>query len=122
MKQSQDILSFDESAVLVHFQGIESVLLQVGWQFVESLPEFEKSIDVSFHLQDRANLERSAHTLKGAVSNFYAEKCRSMLFQLEKGAKNLSWPELQTLWDQVKTELQNFIRVFKVFLESRAAA
>ena len=63
------------------------------------------------------DLEISAHTLKGAVSNFYSAKCHSIALEMEVKAKKSDLSGVEKLLEELECEMKILI----TFLEKLKA-
>lgn len=75
---------FNRDVFLANFEGMEELIAQVIESFEESYPSLLARVKNAIDSNNMGELQISAHTLKGVVSNFYAENCRSLAFELEK--------------------------------------
>jgi HPt (histidine-containing phosphotransfer) domain-containing protein len=73
----------DADAVLDRVGGDEELLREIIAIFLEEYPLLMAEIRVAVSRSDRANLERAAHSLKGAVSNFGARTATDLARDLE---------------------------------------
>lgn len=76
--------SFNKEKFLTQFQGMEDLALHAVTSFLDNLPDLLASIEDSIQSKDSKKLELSAHTLKGVLSNFYAETCQLLAWKLEQ--------------------------------------
>jgi HPt (histidine-containing phosphotransfer) domain-containing protein len=73
----------DRAAVLERVGGDEALLREIIEIFLAEYPPLVADIRSSVERQDAAALERSAHTLKGSVSNFGARSATEAALDLE---------------------------------------
>jgi HPt (histidine-containing phosphotransfer) domain-containing protein len=73
----------NKHAVLDRIGGDESLLGEIAIIFLQEYPELMSEIRAAIASGDAARLERSAHSLKGAVSNFCVQSATQAAFQLE---------------------------------------
>jgi HPt (histidine-containing phosphotransfer) domain-containing protein len=64
-------------------QGDEELLRELVTTFLDEMPATMKAIRSSIEASDVATLKRSAHTLKGALGHFGAQKAYELAFQVE---------------------------------------
>ena len=76
--------SFVFNDLIEQFAGDAEILKEVVEDFIKSLPELVKSVEEAAKGQDAKALEVSAHTLKGASSNFLAKDVVAIAAELEK--------------------------------------
>lgn len=68
----------------LHFDGDEELILELLEVFEESYPETLSLLKKSLEESNAKDLELHAHTLKGMVSNFFAQSLKEAAFSLEK--------------------------------------
>ncbi|MCP5467681.1 MAG: response regulator [Deltaproteobacteria bacterium] len=76
--------SYDHASVMERVGGDETLMREIVQIFVEESPLLLHEIEGAIHEKDSHKLERSAHSLKGSVSNFSAKKAYDAAYQLEK--------------------------------------
>jgi HPt (histidine-containing phosphotransfer) domain-containing protein len=74
---------FDPEVVLDRVGGDEELLREITEIFLSESPELLDEIRAAVQSEDASRLERSAHTLKGAVSNFGAQAATQAALHLE---------------------------------------
>ena len=78
----------DRVSLLERVEGDQELLTEMIHLFQEDAPNLLTAMRDALHRGDMAVLERSAHSLKGAVSNLSAKATAAVASQLEKDAKN----------------------------------
>lgn len=78
----------DRDRLFANFRGDEDILRGLIASFLKSAPAAVQSIAAAIERGDAEALSFDAHTLKGAVSNFYCEEAREAAFELEKIGKS----------------------------------
>ena len=88
-------MGFDLTIALERVGGDEELLKEIADLFVEDAPQLLEAIRVAIEAKDGAALHRAAHSLKGSVANFGAEKAVETAFQLEETCEDsqLGWAE-----------------------------
>lgn len=76
--------SYNKEKFLMQFQGMEDLALHAVSSFLDNLPDLLSSIEKSLKTKNPKELELSAHTLKGVLSNFYAEPSQLLAWKLEQ--------------------------------------
>lgn len=106
----------DVATFKLNFQGVESVAVNIIEIFDDQSKLLLNRIKKSIETNSPKELEISAHSLKGSVSTFHAERCRSLSFELEKIGKSQSVegaePILEELTNEVK-ELNSYLLELK---------
>jgi len=79
--------SFDFSSAMETVLGNEDLFREIAAMFIAQCPDYVARIREAIAENDAGVLEREAHTLKGAVGNFGAEKAYELAYRLEKLGK-----------------------------------
>ena len=77
----------DQTALLERVEGDHELLFEMIHLFLEDVPQLLEGMREALKRKDMAVLERSAHSMKGAVGNFSADTTMAAAAQLEKDAK-----------------------------------
>lgn len=103
----------DIEAILQRVDNDRELLADLFAIFIEDYPNQIEKIKTGIRENNSALVERGAHTLKGAVSNFDVKRCMDIAFDIEQmGRRNdLSHAE-ESLGDLI-AELERF----KAFVE-----
>jgi two-component system, sensor histidine kinase and response regulator len=75
---------FNLSKALDRVEGDLELLQEMADLFLEECPHMVEEIDHAITAGDAQALQHAAHTLKGSVSNFAADKATEASFALEK--------------------------------------
>jgi|GEM_PF-5487054 len=76
--------TFNHEELLFQFRGDEEILLEMVELFIEAKEDFLSAIEDSIAKKDGDRLRISAHTLKGVLSNFFAENGKKNAYLLEE--------------------------------------
>ena len=100
----------DKARLFNEFAGDEEILAELRDTFLSELPKLMNAIEATIKDGNAKGLEHSAHTLKGAVSNFQTQKVKDAAFALEnqgrQGSLDGAAANFETL-KQLMSELQN---------------
>lgn len=113
---------FDPVTLMTNFQGMEDVAEDAIRSFIAAAPRLLKAVESAVQSKDNSNLILTAHTLKGAVSNFYAEPSRQLAAELEKMAETKSAGKAELVLSDLKTEIARLCQALEAFLKARGAA
>ena len=75
---------FDHRALAANFSGLEDVLMDTIGNFLRLKSSLMQNIQNAIAAKDPKALEIAAHTVKGVVSNFFAESAKSIAWDLEQ--------------------------------------
>jgi two-component system, sensor histidine kinase and response regulator len=84
---TKDLMVLDRAVALDRVGGDEELLAEVAQLFLEDYPNSMREIDEAVSKGDAKLLERAAHTLKGAASNFGANPVVDSAFALEMAGR-----------------------------------
>lgn len=112
-------LNFDK--FLQNYRGLEDIVPTIVDSFLQHKESLLKNLEDSITERDFIKIERAAHTIKGSVSNFYAEIIMNAAKEIEMFAKlqnlsevQLKFKQLQPLYSSfcadLKLELENYLR------------
>ena len=76
-------LLIDRVLLREDFGDKKKILLEVIGTFRTELPKLMSDVEEAIQDGDYKNIEKTAHTLKGAVAIFHAAKLTETIFQLE---------------------------------------
>ncbi len=78
---------FDENNFLVNFSGMEDLACETVGSFLQTSDELFAAVEKAIQSNDPKQIEITAHTLKGSVSNFYAKECYDLALKIEELGK-----------------------------------
>lgn len=114
--------SFDKVTFMTNFQGMEDLAHETIRSFLSTLPILLSAVEAAIQSKNAEELELSAHTLKGAASNFYAEPSRALAFQLEKMGHESSVDGADKVLAELKIAVTKLTADLNVLLNERKAA
>jgi len=100
-----DAVVLDRDEILDRVGGDESLLREVAGIFLTECPDLIEDIRTAIDSRDPKRLERSAHTLKGAVSNFGARAATQAAFQLEHLGRQNRFDGVGEAMDRLEEQL-----------------
>lgn len=109
---------FNYKELMENFSGDEDILhdliLEFKSRYGQMLAEIEKSIKNS----NFSEIKLHAHTYKGVVSNFYAEKVRLLAFELEKKGSTNDSSDLISIFAQLSQDSRKLIEELDILEQS----
>ena len=96
---------FDREKVLANLGDDEDLLSQLIEMYSEDEPRMLANVDAAVAAGDAEALHSSAHALKGAVSNFCAERAQAKAQQLERLGREKRLAEAPTVLTELHQEL-----------------
>ena len=111
--------SFDQKLFMTNFHGMEDLAYQTIESFIGALPKLVSDVEVAIKTNNAADLELSAHTLKGALSNFYAERSKLLAWQLEQAGHGKITPMAEQVFQSLKLELARLSSDLEAFMNQR---
>ncbi len=109
--------AFDRDAALGRVGDDIELLKEIAQLFVEDEPGMVKAIEQAAQARDAKGLERSAHTLKGCVSNFSGAGAFEASLQLEKLGRASDFSGVGELLGTLKSALDDLRPELQAFLE-----
>jgi two-component system sensor histidine kinase/response regulator len=95
--------SFDYDAALL--EGDPDVLLIIAPLFLDGCEEQVQELALAISQKDKILLHRSAHTMKGLVSNFMATPIENLARQLELKGKNDDFEGIEIILEEMTDKL-----------------
>lgn len=101
--------SFNGLHLIRQFSGDEEILLDMISIFHHKLPELLAALRESIEYKDADKLRLNAHTIKGVLSNFFAEPVRELAYELELRGKEANFDDSLILLNRLENQLMVFI-------------
>lgn len=120
MKEKNEPL--DREKFLTQFQGMEDLAQHAVDSFLESRPALTQAIEAAIGRKNPEELEIAAHTLKGVVSNFFAEPSRLLAWRLEQLGHGKRLDDAESLFKELEIELEKLALVLSEFSDGRLTA
>ncbi len=97
---------FDHAALMKYVDGDHELLDKIIAQFVDTSPKLLAKVRDAIDHNDAPALEFSAHTLKGAVGNFFAGPARAAALRLEEFGASGKLAEARQRLDDLGKEIE----------------
>lgn len=104
---TNDLLVLDRAVALDQVGGDAELLAEVAQLFLEDYPNSLREIDAAVHTGDARLLERAAHTLKGAASNFGANPVAESALALEMAGRTGQLRAIDTDYSRLTSALRD---------------
>ncbi len=88
--------------------------------FMEDSVSLMQKIQNSIESSDSNQLRKSAHTIKGSVSNFSAQKAYDAAFDLEKIGKNDELEKAGAAFEVLRNEIDNLRGAMKLLMNENS--
>lgn len=98
---------------LARLGGDRELLGELYAAFAEDAPDKFKDLEAALHAGDMVLVMRRAHSLKGSAAAVGATECRSLAAQLEAKAEAQEQPAVNSLLQQIKSELDNVLELIR---------
>lgn len=113
---------FDESEFRARFRDNEDVAENLIGQFTQTVPDLLGRVKAAIESNNFIDLEISAHTLKGVVSNFYCESALRLSHKLEIMGQEKKMIDAMSSYNELEFVVRNLVDVLsKVEIKKRAA-
>lgn len=106
-----NILNIPE--LVERLDGDFELFVELSELFFEDSSSLLKKIEDSINNNDSEALRKSAHTLKGAVSNFSAQKAYDAAYDLEVAGKDKVFENAENKLNKLKHEIAEVINAMK---------
>lgn len=106
--QSAGTSTFNKSKFFENFKGIESLALESIESILVQLPDLLDELQIAVSNLSSAKIELAAHSLKGALSNFYADQCVTLAFKLESMGRSGQIQDAFETYVLLKKEVDKF--------------
>ncbi|BBH52260.1 ATP-binding protein [Fluviispira sanaruensis] len=114
-KTEKNIVSFNKNNFLLNFDGMEELAQKTIENFLSILPKYLTKIKNAIDNKSYENLEKSAHTLNGALSYFYADKSIEFCKKIEDMGRKKKIIDALVMYKNLNTELIKLKRELKKF-------
>lgn len=109
-------LFLDSDGLRTHFSGDEEMIGELVEVFAETYPAILSELKNSAAASDFELFERSAHSLKGIVANFFSPSIKNDCFVLEKMGKNKNLESANKYICNIETNIPKLLEEIKLFL------
>ncbi|MFT5162003.1 MAG: two-component system sensor histidine kinase/response regulator [Alteromonadaceae bacterium] len=117
--QSQTTIILDIAAIKRRFEGIFHVYLNISELFIREYPKMLTDIKQTIDDNDAQQLKATAHSLKGALKNLYAESVAKPAQQLEKmGSNDDGLSQAATIYQQLKEQVEQLVKELETLIEN----
>lgn len=114
-RQGGDV--FDLETSLVHVGGSAEMLADLIDIFFDVFPSMLASLRRAVDAHDAGGIERAAHTLRGSICVFAANRLSSLVATLEDAARHDALEGLEAVYDEIEWETARLRRAFEHFRE-----
>ncbi|MDA3863595.1 MAG: response regulator, partial [Deltaproteobacteria bacterium] len=84
--------------------------------FADDKNKYLQKIEQAIVQKDGKTLQKNSHALKGAISNFEAEKAHFLAQILEKSGKNKTFTHGLSILEKLKNEIDSFMEEIEKYL------
>ncbi len=119
LKKDKLILTFDKNKISANFSVLDDILCEAVASFINTWPSVLSAIELSIKNKDSKSLIHEAHTLKGMVSSFYAEKARLLAYELEKMGRQSDFSMAQGAFLDLDSEIKQLSESLQIYVEKR---
>ncbi|MGA2434045.1 MAG: Hpt domain-containing protein [Bryobacteraceae bacterium] len=105
---TENLSVLDREALLDRLGGDVDFLNEIAGLFMDDCPKLMDEIRNAVTEHDATALERSAHTLKGSVSNFGAERARLAALDLETMGRSHTLSNAEDAYKKLESEIDRF--------------
>ncbi len=113
---------FAKDLFLANFHGMEDLAQETILDFLKTLPELISKIENTIQSGDLPTLELEAHSLKGALSNFFARPAELLAWKLEQLAHGQVPGDEEHVFAELKLEIERLSKALKSLFDNQEAA
>jgi HPt (histidine-containing phosphotransfer) domain-containing protein len=121
-KNNTSVFPFDREIFLSNFMGMEDLADEAIASFLDCVPRYISDIQGAVQTKNAKALELAAHSLKGAVSNFYAEPSKLLAWELEQIGQSQNFQNVQVVFESLVQELTRLSDALQEARKGKAAA
>jgi two-component system, sensor histidine kinase and response regulator len=99
--------------------GDFDLLKELAELFLSDSPKLLAAIKEGIQNKSGEKIGKSAHTIKGAVANFSADKAYNAALELEKLGKNNELDKIDDAYAQLSEEIDNMRAALKLLIEDK---
>lgn len=107
----------DCNGLKTHFAGDEEMIGELVEVFAETYPDILSELKKSIVEKDFEVIERSAHSLKGMVANFFSEVIKEDCFAIEKMGKEKVLDNIEEHLLNIEANIPQLLQEIKLFLD-----
>jgi HPt (histidine-containing phosphotransfer) domain-containing protein len=111
----------DRKALMVRLNNDTELLKELIEYFLQSYPHQLQEIEASIANQDAETLRRVAHTLKGSLGNFCANKGYELAYELEAGGIKEEFSHARSVYITLQEEIKVVDRALRLISKEYAA-
>jgi HPt (histidine-containing phosphotransfer) domain-containing protein len=107
------MIIFNEKKFLDNYQDVEEIIPDLIENFLSTSPSVLSKLKKSIDEKNYKEVELYAHTMKGAISNFYSENGRLLFEKIEKNARDNNLTNIDDIYQEgfkVWTDLSGILR------------
>jgi HPt (histidine-containing phosphotransfer) domain-containing protein len=107
--------TFNREQVIDNFSDDKEILLELIEKFIDKSGEYFLNIENAFKENNLKVLKISAHSLKGVISNFYADEIFQICYEIERKSESGNLENLSEKIILLKNKLFDLIEELKEF-------
>ncbi len=108
---------FDKDELLEKFDGDKEFIAELVEIFINDVPDQFSEIQKAVDNLNSKDLEKAAHKLKGAVSNFGVKAAFETALQLEMMGRENSLDGAEEAYNTLRKEVEYLVNALKEFVE-----
>lgn len=109
----------NRKALSDRLDGDFELLKELAELFFSDSPRLLEAIQEGIRNNSGEKIGKSAHTIKGAVANFSADRAYNAALELEKIGKNDEPDKIDTAYKRLSDEIDNMKAALKLIIEDK---
>jgi HPt (histidine-containing phosphotransfer) domain-containing protein len=107
---------FDRIEALDRLNGDQDLLKEIASMFFGESQQLLANVDYAVRFRQSEELQRSAHRLRGAASNFSAHRAVEAAHTLEQMGTQQRFHGVSEAWISLETEIRNLRKALQAYL------
>tara|TARA_Y100000768_G_scaffold386362_1_gene374601 strand:+ start:8632 stop:9018 length:387 start_codon:yes stop_codon:yes gene_type:complete len=104
----------NQSELLDHFDHNRELILHLTQVLEDTYPDNMQKLEQGIEEKSFEEIELQAHSLKGMISNFFADDLKNIAFEMEKKGRDKDDSQLDDLFHQLQKQLPQLVENLKI--------
>ena len=107
----------NRKALRERLEGDFNLFKELAQLFISDSPKLVSAVENAIGSKNSEKIGKTAHTIKGAIANFSAEKAYNAALDLEKIGKNSEFDKMERAFQSLQLEIENMREALKLLIE-----
>lgn len=110
MSLEYPVVNYDE--LKTQYSGAEDILFEMLQEICDKIPKFYEELEQALSENDGDKVHKAAHSFKGAVANFQAQRLANILMQIEKNGRIGDVESAKKIFMEIKSVQEETCKAF----------